>query len=162
MKKYLCDLIKIDIHQLVNEVGSWERRTRGFDIALVPETFGEECNLVLFLNGQRQPMQWRLSSKPHRGWLQRGGFIPPHNDEVWFVVGSNGKRYRFLFIDPDTTAIGTRDDHFPGGVHRQYRRKKDGSTFQDQCRAMEKQLFGNPDEFAAFHRKTVLRYRLND
>jgi hypothetical protein len=161
MKKYLCDLIKIDIHKLVNEVGSWETRIRGFDIALVPETFGKACNLVLFVNGQRQPMQWKLSSRPHRGFLQRGGHIPPHHDEVWFAVAGK-KRYRFLYIDDDTMDIGSRDDFFPQGVQRQYRRKETKSVaggFKDQCRDMEKELFGEKDEFAAFHHKTVLRYR---
>jgi len=163
MKKYLCDLIRIDIHHLVNFVGSWERRIRGFDIALVPETWGKECNLVLFMNGIRQPMEWKLSARPHRGWLQRGGHIPPHHDFVWYVV-SNGKRFRFLYIDPDMMNIGSRVDFFPEGVQRQYRRKETKKAvggFRDQCKAMEKVLFGEKDEFAAFHRKTVLRYRLN-
>jgi hypothetical protein len=31
--------------------------------------------------------------------------------EIWFVVGTNNKRYRFLYIDPKTFEIGTRDDH---------------------------------------------------
>jgi hypothetical protein len=160
MKKYLSDLISIDVHKLVNEAGECSRQIGEYQVSLIPEIFGARHFLLLFVNNQRQNKFWELSSQPHNGWLRRNGFIPHHHDQIWFVVGSNGKRYRYLFIDPETTNIGTRDDHFPGGVHRQYRRKKDGGSFQDQCRAMEKQLFGNRDEFAAFHEKTVKRYRL--
>jgi hypothetical protein len=70
---------------------------------LVPERFGGEFFLQLFVDYIRQP-------KPLRGKLHRGGFIPWDKSEVWYVVGSNGKRYRHLYIHPEEFSIGTREE----------------------------------------------------
>jgi hypothetical protein len=77
---------------------------------LVPERFGGEFFLQLFVDYIRQPKRWLLSSRPLRGKLHRGGFIPWDKSEVWYVVGSNGKRYRHLYIHPEEFSIGTREE----------------------------------------------------
>jgi hypothetical protein len=158
-KPYLHDLIRIDIHRLVNEVGYWDGQIGPYLVSLQPERFGKVQFLALHLNNIRQPKEFQLSSQPHRGWLQRNGYIPYYHSEIWYVI-SNGKRYRYLYINPETTEIGTRADHFPG-VHRQYLRKDRGEmTFQDECEEMKRTLFAEKDEFAALHEKTLKRYRL--
>jgi hypothetical protein len=159
-KPYISDLVPIDIHRLVTEVGFWDRQIGKYHISLVPDRWGNHYFLQLFVNNIRVDKTFELSSQPHRGWLQRNGYIPYHHDEIWYVI-SNGKRYRYLYINPETTEIGTRTDHF-AGVHRQYLRKDRGEmTFQDEAHEMERKLFEEPkDEFLAFHEKTLKRYRL--
>lgn len=161
MRKYLSDLIRVNVHQTVNEIGSWERSLNGYLISLIPEQFNGNHTLQLFVNRMRQPKCWQLSSQPHKGWLQRNGYIPKDHNEIWYVVGSDGKRYRFLFIDG--THIGTRFEHFKN--HRQMYRQKDvkiDGGLHDQAKIMEKELFkpSKTDEWEQFHRETELRYRL--
>src|SRR5262249_25407236 len=86
-------------------------------------------------------------------WLQRNYDC----SEVWYVVGANGKRYQFLYVDPESCRLGTRDDHFPRGTCQQYRRKdRDAEmSFRDQCREIGKEVFGPTQEFEAFHRKRL-------
>jgi hypothetical protein len=107
-KPYLSDLARIDIHCLVNEVGFWDRQIGKYHISLVPDRWGNHYFLQLFVNNVRVDKTFKLSSQPHRGWLQRNGFIPYHHSEIWYVAGSNKKRYRFLYIHPETLQIGTR------------------------------------------------------
>jgi hypothetical protein len=58
----------------------------------------------------RQPKRWLLSTRPIRGRLRDGGFIPWDKSEVWYVTGPNGKRYRHLYIHPEQLRIGTREE----------------------------------------------------
>jgi hypothetical protein len=163
MKKYLSDLIKIDIHKTVNETGYWDRQIGQFHVSLVPELINGKHILSLFVNHLRQPMHWELSFRYHRGWLQHNGFIPHDCSEVWYVVGTNGRRYQFLYIDPESCRIGTRDDHFPAGVTQQYKRQKTNGRHLPSHReidAMNEQLFGESDAFLREYKKLLLKSRL--
>jgi hypothetical protein len=129
--------------------------------SLVPELINGRHVLSLFVNHLREPMTWELSFRYHRGWLQRHGFIPHDCDQVWYVVGANGKRYCCLYINPDTCRIGTRDDHFPMGHTQQYRRRNRAPemSFREQCREMHKELFQESDEFLREYHKMEKRFR---
>lgn len=158
MKKHLSDLTRIDIHKLVNEDGHWQRDIMGYEITLVPEQFNSAHFLQLFVNQQRQQKQWFISSRPHKGWLRHNGHIKI--GEVWYVVGSNNKRYRYLFIDG--LNIGTRAEFFKNTwqMYRHKSVKKGDGGLHDQAKQMEKKLFTPTDEWEKFHRATELRYRL--
>jgi hypothetical protein len=137
-KPYISDLVPIDIHCLVTEVGSWDRQIGKYHITLVPDRWGNHYFLQLFVNNIRVDKTFELSSQPHRGWLQRNGFIPYHHDTIWYVVGSNKKRYRFLYIHPETLEIGTRDDH-----QAIYSQRKMKSFNRSEWKKVEEELFGN-------------------
>jgi hypothetical protein len=147
-KPYISNLVRIDIHKLVNEVGFWDRQIGKYHISLVPDRWGNHYFLQLFVNNVRVNKTFELSFQPHRGWLQRNGFIPYHHDTIWYVVGSNKKRYRFLYIHPTTHEIGTRDDH-----QAIYSQKKLKSFSRSECKRMELELFQPKDDFDAFYRK---------
>src|SRR5262245_54331606 len=87
---------------------------------------------------------------PHRGRLQRGGSIPYRNDEVYFVLGPEGHRFRHLFIDPEDMRVGTRLDFFPRHwrAYPRGKAKQENKNFHDQCREMEKELFQEWDGFS--------------
>jgi hypothetical protein len=104
------ELHKIDIHCTVTS-GYWSRRIGDYKLCLSSELIGERYFLVLDVNTVRAPIRYLLSSRTIGGRLQRGGKIPWDKSEVWYVHGRNNKRYRFLYINPSTFEIGTRDDH---------------------------------------------------
>src|SRR5262249_389016 len=112
-RKYLHNLIPININRLVNYDGSFEYQFDGKTLSLVPETYGKQCFLVVFIEGIRQPMLWELSARPHRGRLANGAVIGYRYDEVFYVIGGDGRRYASLYLDPETRRIGTRRDWFP-------------------------------------------------
>src|SRR5262245_42271031 len=74
-RKYLYSLIPISINRIVNYDGSFEYQFDGNALSLVPESHGKRCFLSVFVNGVRQPMQWALSSQPHKGKLRNGAII---------------------------------------------------------------------------------------
>jgi hypothetical protein len=103
-------LLKIDVHKLVDD-GVWSRRIGQFQLSLDPERHQNSYILTLTVNGIRLPKSFKLSTRPIKGWLRNGGQIPWDKNEVWYVVGSNNRRYRFLYINLATFDIGTRADH---------------------------------------------------
>jgi len=109
-RKYLKDLIAININKLVLYDGSFEYQFDGNTLSLVPGKYGKRCFLAVFINGIRQQMSWDLYERPHRGTLKNSQ-IPYNRDTVFYVV-SGGRRFRHLFIDPETKRIGTRVDFF--------------------------------------------------
>jgi hypothetical protein len=110
-------LIQIDIHKLVLD-DHWSRIIGTNELKLSPERIGQDHYVVLYVNNIRQPSCcWRLSSQPIRGRLQNGGFIPWDRAEIFYAVGHNGKRYRFLYAL--TTDIDTRDEL---GIKQAYNR----------------------------------------
>ena len=111
-RKYLKDLIPISINRLVLESGYFEVRIGDTLLSLNPERHPNgRYYIALFRNHLRQREAWELSAMPHRGHLRNGGSIPYRCDERYFVV-SHGRRYRHLFIDPETMTVGTRSDFF--------------------------------------------------
>jgi len=97
-RKYLKDLIAININKLVLYDGSFEYQFDGNTLSLVPGKYGKRCFLAVFINGIRQQMSWDLYERPHRGTLKNSQ-IPYNRDTVFYVV-SGGRRFRHLFIDP--------------------------------------------------------------
>src|SRR5215469_17508989 len=94
-RKYLRDLIPINVNRLVLYDGSFEYHFDGNTLSLVPETYGKRCFLAVFINGIRQPISWDLHERPHRGTLKYSQ-IPYPNEVVYYVV-SGGRRFRHLF-----------------------------------------------------------------
>jgi hypothetical protein len=150
MQKYLSDLIKIDIHHVVNSVGYWNRMIGNLYVSLVPELINRRHVLSLFVNHLRQPMTWELSFRYHRGWLQRNGFIPHDCSEVWYVVGATGKRYQFLYVDPETHRIGVRTDFFKGtdAYYAKKQRQKTKAS-NSKCRKWNKSYSRKKTNFCA-------------
>jgi len=147
-RKYLKDLIPVKVNKLVLYDGSFEFQFDGNTLSLVPETYGKWCFLAVFINNQRQPMQWELSARPHVGRLANGAVIGYRYDQVYYVV-SGSRRYRHLFIDPETMTIGVRTDFFPDH-NRAYPRGKEregNGISREQVKAQYEELFGEKDEF---------------
>jgi hypothetical protein len=148
-RKYLKDLIPININSLVLETGYFEVQIGDTLLSYNPERHPNGCYYVcLFRNHLRQRETWELSARSHSGRLQNGGHIPYRNDEVYYVV-SHGRRYRHLFIDPETLMVGTRTDFFPQpwAAYPRGKAKQENKNFHDQCREMENELFQERDEF---------------
>ena len=97
-RKYLKDLIAININKLVLYDGSFEYQFDGNTLSLVPGKYGKRCFLAVFINGIRQQMSWDLYERPHRGKLNNSQ-VPYRNETVFYVVGGDGRRYRHLFLD---------------------------------------------------------------
>jgi hypothetical protein len=106
----LEQLFRIDIHRTVTD-GYWVRTIGGYKICLNPERHRNFDVLTLDVNNVRAPQRWILSTRRIAGRLRRGGKIPWDKSEVWYVHGSNNRRYRFLYVNPVTFEIGTRTDH---------------------------------------------------
>jgi hypothetical protein len=100
----------LEADRIITKLGCWTLQIGQYEVSLVPERFGGDFYLQLFVDYVRQPKRWVLSSRPLRGKLHRGGFIPWDKSEVWYVIGSNGKRYRHLSIHPEQLRIGTREE----------------------------------------------------
>src|SRR5262245_16017337 len=97
-RKHLKDLIPININALVLETGYFEVRLGDTLLSFNPERHPNgKYYVALFRNHLRQHEAWELSAMPHRGRLQHGGSIPYRNDEVYFVLGPEGHRFRHLF-----------------------------------------------------------------
>jgi|SRR5262245_21192795 len=104
-KIFLDQLTKIPIHQIVSGHGYWQQNVQNRSVLL-------DCHqgfLIFYLDGE-PVRQWRLSSQPHLGKLQHGGRIPWQGDEIYFVAGADGKRYRHLWLNIETLEVGTRKE----------------------------------------------------
>src|SRR5262249_44615665 len=146
-RRYLKDLIPVNINKLVLETDYFEVQIGDTLLSLNPERHPNgRYYVVLFRNHLRQPECWELSARPHVGRLRNGGHIPYRNDEVYFVV-SQGRRFAHLFICPDTMMVGTRIDFFPKhwAAYPRGKTKAGSKSFEDQCREMERELFGEKD-----------------
>src|SRR5262245_60701335 len=157
-RRYLKDLLRISVNDLILKTGYWETRLDdGRVISLAPEQFAKKFRLILFINNCRTTTYFEISAQPHRGKLRNGASIPYRYDERYFVIGSNGKRYADLYYCPESCRLGTRVDFYPpSGTWNAYdRRKRDDKSFKEQCRAMEKELFQERDEFLREHNKRV-------
>jgi hypothetical protein len=143
-RRYLKDLIPVDINKLVLKTGYFEIEIGGVFLSLAPERHhNEKYYVTMFRNHLRQPECWELSARPHTGRLKNGAQIPYSHDEVYYVL-SGSRRFRHLFIDPETMMIGTRTDFYPDH-NRAYPRGKAreaNKSFREQAREMEKALFG--------------------
>src|SRR5262249_8165349 len=142
-RKYLKDLLPVNINKLVLATGYFELQIGDKLLSLAPDRCPDGSYVIsLFRNYLRQPECWELSARPHVGRLQRGGHIPYRNDEVYYVV-SGSRRYRHLFIDPENMMIGTRTDFFSHtwDAYARGKAKEANKSFQEQCRAMERELF---------------------
>jgi hypothetical protein len=106
----LEQLIKIDIHQLVKN-DYWCGTVGNYRLELNPVRDEKNYFLTLDVNGMRTPKHWMLSTRPIRGRLQRGRRVPWDKNEVFYVVGADGRRCSYLYINPATDEIGTRHDH---------------------------------------------------
>jgi hypothetical protein len=140
-RKYLRDLIPININRLVLYDGSFEYHFDGNTLSLVPESFGKRCFLAVFINGIRQQMSWDLYERRHAGRLKNA--VIGHRYDVVYYVVSGGRRFRHLFLCSETNRLGTRVDFFPDH-NRAYERGKardESKTFREQCKEMEELLF---------------------
>src|SRR5262249_7235393 len=113
-RKYLKDLIAVNINRLVLVDGYFELQIGDIHLSLAPERHPNgRYYVTLFVNHLRQPKTWALSARPHVGRLKNGATIPYAHDEVYYCIGSDGRRYRHLFIDPEHCRIGVRTDFYP-------------------------------------------------
>jgi len=159
-RKYLHSLVSVNINRLVNHDGSFELQIGSHTLSLIPETYGKQAFISLFIDGIREATSWPLSEMRHGGHLRHGGHVPYHKETRYFVVRNDGRRYAHLFIDEENYKIGTRVDFFPPqGTWNAYPRRKDEMSLHDQAKALEKELFGEKDAFLELHRKTVLKSR---
>lgn len=131
-RKYLHNLIPISISRLVNYDGSFEYQFDGKTLSMVPESHGKRCLLSVFINNIRQPMQWELFAREHKGRLANGTVIGYRYDQVYYIIGGDGRRYAYLYLCPETRRIGTRRDHFPpSGTWNAYPRRKEDKSFRE-------------------------------
>lgn len=149
------DLLPVNINELVLATGYFEVEIGGVPLSLAPERHPNgRYYVTLFVNHLRQPKTWELSARPHNGHLRQGGYVPYANDETYYVIGTDGKRYRHLFIDPEHCRIGVRTDFFPH--HWQaYPRRQNEKSLHDQAKALEKELFETTDEFTREYEKRL-------
>src|SRR5262245_32301902 len=140
-RKYLKDLIPININSLFLETGYYELQIGDIHLSLAPERHPSgKYYVTLFRNNIRQPMQWELSARPHVGRLKNGAQIPYSHDEVFYAVGTDGRRYRHLFIDGEHCRIGVRTDFFANN-NAAYREPRSGRLSRTQIEAMGRELF---------------------
>jgi hypothetical protein len=101
-------LIKIPVREVVMD-GSWMSPypINGYWLQLVHHADGA---IHLIVNDIEQPMKWRVveHSIPHRA-LNNGRKWSIGCRWHWYVVGADGRNYKFLYIHG--TRIGTRNDH---------------------------------------------------
>jgi hypothetical protein len=99
-------LIKIAVREIIVD-GSWGPRiVNGHRLELIHANDG----IHLVVNDIEQPMQWRVveHSIPHLA-LANGRKWSIGCRWHWYVVGPDGRNYKFLYIHG--TRIGTRNDH---------------------------------------------------
>src|SRR5262249_5753512 len=82
---------------------------------------------------------------PAQGASAECGHVPYRSDERYFVV-SQGRRFAYLFIDPETNHIGTRIDFFPHWWQAYASAMGDKETFQMPTRAELKKMHQNSYE----------------
>ena len=157
-RRYLKDLIPVDINKLVLETGYFEIEIGGVLLSLAPERHPNgRYYVTVFRNHLCQPECWELSAMLHRGRLQHGGHIPYRCDERYFVV-SGSRRFAHLFIDPETMMVGTRSEFFPHHWAA-YPRRKEDKSFKEQAKALERELFETKDPFDREYEKRLKKSR---
>jgi|SRR6516225_4576864 hypothetical protein len=99
----------IPIQQLVYS-GSWMRMIANTKIELKHVGDG----IILLVNDVQQPVQWKVYERRIAGDIShRGGYIPADKCWVFYVIGRDGRRYRylcFLSLPGGNFHIGTRSD----------------------------------------------------
>lgn len=85
-RKYLKDLIPININKLVLYDGSFEYQFDGNTLSLVPESYGKRCFLTVFINNIRQQKIFELSERRHAGRLNNS-VIGYRYEFVYYVIG---------------------------------------------------------------------------
>jgi hypothetical protein len=101
--------IKVPIQKLVYD-GAWVRIIGNTKIELghVPD------GIRLLVNDVLQPVHWQIHERRIAGDISyRGGFIPADRCWVYYLIGRDSRRYRFLYILPVSEGrfrIGTRKD----------------------------------------------------
>src|SRR4029077_1078260 len=63
----LKNFIEVDVHKLVNEVSFWDRQIGKTHVSLMPDRWGTNYFLQLFVNSIRVDKTFELSSRPHHG-----------------------------------------------------------------------------------------------
>ena len=140
-RRYLKDLIPVNINSLVLATGYYELQIGDKLLSLAPDRCPDGSYVIsLFVNHLRQQKVWELSARPHVGRLKYSQ-IPYSHDEVFYVVGTDGRRYRHLFIDAEHCRIGVRTDFFANN-NATYRELKSGRLSRTQIKEMGEQLFG--------------------
>jgi hypothetical protein len=102
-------LLTIPIQELCYS-GSWIRKIGNTKIELRHTAEG----IVLFVDEMKEPVRWAVYERTIRGDIShRGGYIPQGKAWVYYVYGSDGRRYKYLnmLTLPDQRfRIGTRRD----------------------------------------------------
>jgi hypothetical protein len=91
--------------------GSWIRVIANTKIELRHVQDG----IILLVNDVLQPVRWQVYERAIKGNIgYRGGYIPHDRAWVYYLIGSNGRRHRCLYLrelPEDNFRIGTRKDH---------------------------------------------------
>jgi hypothetical protein len=97
--------------ELATASGSWIRTIANTKIELIHVQDG----IRLLVNDELQPVRWQVYERAIKGNIgYRGGYIPHDRAWVYYLIGSNGRRYRYLYLlalPGDNFRIGTREDH---------------------------------------------------
>jgi hypothetical protein len=114
-------LIRASIQRIVIN-NYWERKIGSYKVSLQPEAFGRDWYLVMFVNNIRQPPKWKIVSLPIKGNIGwRGGYYTADQESYYLL--SNGKRRKFIYIDPIYCDIGTIDEFAARGINLRYRQR---------------------------------------
>jgi hypothetical protein len=99
-------LIKIAVREIIMD-GSWgPRNVNNHSHELIHRNDG----IHLIVNDIKQPIKWRVIEHPiHNYALNNGRKSSRGCRWHWYVVGRDGRNYKFLYIHG--TRIGTRNDH---------------------------------------------------
>ena len=104
-------LRKIPVQNLIYS-GSWIRTIGNTKIEL--RHVGPD-GICLLVNDLLQPVRWQIYERAIKGNIgYRGGYIPHDRAWVYYLIGSDGCRYRYLYLlalPGDNFRIGTREDH---------------------------------------------------
>ena len=114
--------------------------------------------IVLLVNNVQQPVRWQVYERKIRGDIShRGGYIPQDKQWVYYLIGRDGRRYRYLYLLPLPEGgfrIGTRTDF--GAVY-----SRDCYSRRQRKIAQECRLIGLTKRQRERRRERLIAARIN-
>jgi hypothetical protein len=107
-KPRLEDLTRIDVKLVIHDQTKTIIDPSGNKIHFFDEMVGKEYRLVTYINENRTGMSWRIEEVPIAGRIKND--IPYDRNRHYYIRGSNGHKYRHLYIDTKRRKIGTRHE----------------------------------------------------
>jgi hypothetical protein len=157
--KWLHNLTRINVNKTVYS-NYWEMEdSEKNHLSFIPE-FRDEARLNFYVNNCLVS-SWRLAEVPHTGRLSCGGKVfgaDGQHDITYFAIGSDGKRYRHLYIDTETKKVGSRRDHFGKFNRNMYPIHDKDRSFHDQCARLNKKLHSRETKFEQTYERLKKKY----